>query len=1165
MLSNKLTFSLILVVLFALVFGSTTVLAQAVQPTVKIEAVDLSMARTAVPDPAPATAVEASITFKLTFSDLMTVSTVSTTNVQYRWLDATMTPIGASAASVSSVTADATDPDTRTIDIAGTATPVAKVFIASLTRGTTAGDTVVGIGSPTSTPYGVVISITAASATVATGRNIGEQADATAADFDLPPVLGDTTVKVTSGTPVLSTASVNFTLTFSAAPDPAPMRTDLMVSPMGATVDAPVVSSDDPMVYTVRVRNIPFGVTALTLSVLPTYASPTAAGDGSHTVRDRVEEDDTDFGKFRVHHSGPLSVTGIDAPDDVLTQRDFSTVDLNDVLRLGGTVEVALKVGPAGSTTHSVVKGGEAGAAYRLIITEVMWGLDRSQQLASQNRSQWIEVYVNGADLLEDDEVKLIFHRNERVDRIGQALPATDDNAGYVVTDRLSTIDRFGNVWALKGQSGATVASGEGTARVEPTDLVSMYRKVALTDTGAYKTKDKDAKINGVETGLQDLGDGSAEGSWEKTATRANMTGRFVGTPGSAHITFGGTAGVVKGFGKNPASFSATGVIINEVRNDPSDANLDWVELYHYNDAAGATPQTLENWTLSIVTAKDKDTNLFSLPKIKLQPGEYLVVYNRHPGETILAGGVNVEDVLEGKQVNKGASHLYIVRDGLNLPATGKFLLLLRNGNDKVATHEKLVDYAGNGFFSRVEANKFNTDVWPFIGWTVPADVDNADFGGDNTFASANQSFGRNVTLTDKGMYRPNSGGNRVHKDHWQSFGFMGTGYDREVDPRSAPGTPGYENRVVNVISDDREGATGKTAYNFGGTVTISEIMYDAGPRWNLVQWIELYNSSMTETVNLDGWTMEIRNESTDVESYVDSSFKFEPNTEILPNQTLLIVSGTGANDVPQERVYDLFEHHRQQLGLTARDSRLLSREGFYIRLTSKIMQDGREKDIDDLTEAEINLILMDEVGNVAVDGAARVHEWDLPPRDSAARQSLVRVYGTQEIDGTPDMASDGLMMGSWKQSDISGAALTFYGHRNDISTPGYRLGGPLPVQLSSFRPVRDKATSEVTIRWITQSELNNAGFNILRSEARVGPYTVVNVKGIIPGHGTTSEKHVYEWKDTTAKPNVVYYYQIEDVSLDGKRTRLATTHLRGNVAAGGKLTTTWGDLKSSK
>ena len=61
--------------------------------------------------------------------------------------------------------------------------------------------------------------------------------------------------------------------------------------------------------------------------------------------------------------------------------------------------------------------------------------------------------------------------------------------------------------------------------------------------------------------------------------------------------------------------------------------------------------------------------------------------------------------------------------------------------------------------------------------------------------------------------------------------------------------------------------------YAFGGAVSISEVMYDAGPRWNLVQWIELYNSSMTEAVNIGGWELEIRNKE-DVESYVDSSFQ---------------------------------------------------------------------------------------------------------------------------------------------------------------------------------------------------------------------------------------------------------------------------------------------------
>jgi hypothetical protein len=268
----------------------------------------------------------------------------------------------------------------------------------------------------------------------------------------------------------------------------------------------------------------------------------------------------------------------------------------------------------------------------------------------------------------------------------------------------------------------------------------------------------------------------------------------------------------------------------------------------------------------------------------------------------------------------------------------------------------------------------------------------------------------------------------------------------------------------------------------------------------------------------------------------------------ILPNQTLLLVSGTGTNDVAPNRVYNLFQHHRRQLGLTNRRSVLLSPGGFYLSLTDK---NGDE---------------VDDAGNVMVKGASRNIEWELPASNSDMRQSLVRQYGSRELyDGTPDPADDGTMQESWKQSDVVGAGISFYGHRDDVSTPGYRLGGPLPVQLSKFRPARDENTGHVVVRWITESELNNAGFNILRSESKTGEFKVVNVKGIIAGHGTTSEQHVYEWTDTTAKPNVVYYYQIEDVSLNGHRTTLTTTRLKGHISASGKLTTRWSELKSTR
>ena len=69
----------------------------------------------------------------------------------------------------------------------------------------------------------------------------------------------------------------------------------------------------------------------------------------------------------------------------------------------------------------------------------------------------------------------------------------------------------------------------------------------------------------------------------------------------------------------------------------------------------------------------------------------------------------------------------------------------------------------------------------------------------------------------------------------------------------------------------------------------------------------------------------------------------------------------------------------------------------------------------------------------------------------------------------------------------------------------------------------------------------------------------------MIPGAGTTSEKQFYTYTDTTAQPNVVYYYQIEDVSLDGNRQTLTRgIRLKGYVDAAGKVTVLWGGLKAS-
>ena len=119
----------------------------------------------------------------------------------------------------------------------------------------------------------------------------------------------------------------------------------------------------------------------------------------------------------------------------------------------------------------------------------------------------------------------------------------------------------------------------------------------------------------------------------------------------------------------------------------------------------------------------------------------------------------------------------------------------------------------------------------------------------------------------------------------------------------------------------------------------------------------------------------------------------------------------------------------------------------------------------------------------------------------------------------------------------------------------------PLPVTLSHFRA--ELTGAGVLLKWTTESELDNAGFYIYRSETQAGEFKVVNPT-MIQGAGTTSERSEYSWKDTTAKPKTVYYYRIEDVSHAGVREQLATVRLRGRVSATGKLITRWSDLKST-
>ena len=345
------------------------------------------------------------------------------------------------------------------------------------------------------------------------------------------------------------------------------------------------------------------------------------------------------------------------------------------------------------------------------------------------------------------------------------------------------------------------------------------------------------------------------------------------------------------------------------------------------------------------------------------------------------------------------------------------------------------------------------------------------------------------------------------------------------------------------------------------GQIYISEVMFAGGG--SLPQWIEISNSSRTEQVNLGGWTLTVENAKADADVSVGAKavFTIPEGTRIDPSgqhdtpSTVLVVTEVGRNNLDgamaDGQVVNLWSEQQVELILLdifKRRYSLLSDMAFKITLAPP------EPDVDAMKRKAAT----DVVGNLGADGAAT---WALPMAEGKARSSIIR----RHVSVGPGTAEDGEMMDSWVLASDTGFAQSthltvqsYYGLPIDVGTPGFRAGGALPVELSHFRPERRKDTGAVVITWSTQSELNNAGFFIKRRQQRDGEFQIINA-AMIQGAGTTSEKQFYTYTDTTAQPNVVYYYQIEDVSLDGDR-RTLTRGIR--VGAASKATTLWGELK---
>jgi len=80
---------------------------------------------------------------------------------------------------------------------------------------------------------------------------------------------------------------------------------------------------------------------------------------------------------------------------------------------------------------------------------------------------------------------------------------------------------------------------------------------------------------------------------------------------------------------------------------------------------------------------------------------------------------------------------------------------------------------------------------------------------------------------------------------------------------------------------------------------------------------------------------------------------------------------------------------------------------------------------------------------------------------------------------------------------------------------------------------VPEGSPGKVRIRWKTESQEENYGFNIMRADKQEGPYAKVN-SSIIAGEGSTNIPKEYCFEDRKVVRGQTYFYFIESISTSG-------------------------------
>jgi hypothetical protein len=156
---------------------------------------------------------------------------------------------------------------------------------------------------------------------------------------------------------------------------------------------------------------------------------------------------------------------------------------------------------------------------------------------------------------------------------------------------------------------------------------------------------------------------------------------------------------------------------------------------------------------------------------------------------------------------------------------------------------------------------------------------------------------------------------------------------------------------------------------------------------------------------------------------------------------------------------------------------------------------------------------------------------------DSALTDTLVAIGA---LSGFPDLSSGTVYYWRVSSKDPHGLISEF---TDEVGSFNYRPS----VMLESFLGTFVSKGGIVTLEWLTSEEGGNAGFNVYKAALEEGPYTKLN-GGLLEGEPVVPAKYVgqlnvvqnkfsYRFSDYDVEAGNIYFYRLEDISLNGYST----------------------------